>query len=76
MENSMIKKIIETICWPWTKFVKWLADGLPKRKKWRSVKIVVVIGIVMAKNTAISMGSVIVMIVIAEKNVKYVSRSK
>jgi len=29
----MIKKIIETITWPWTKFVKWLADGLPKRKK-------------------------------------------
>ena len=28
-----IKKIIETICWPWTKFVKWLAEGLPKRKK-------------------------------------------
>jgi hypothetical protein len=28
----MIKKIIETICWPWTKFVKWLADGLPEKK--------------------------------------------
>ena len=29
----MIKKLWKIICWPWTKFVKWLADGLPKRKK-------------------------------------------
>ena len=32
MEDHMIKKIINFICWPWTKFVKWLASGLPKGK--------------------------------------------
>ena len=28
----MIKKIWGIICWPWTKFVKWLGEGLPKGK--------------------------------------------
>ena len=28
----MIKKIIGIICWPWTKFVKWLGSGLPEKK--------------------------------------------
>ncbi len=28
----MIKKIWGIICWPWNKFVKWLASGLPKGK--------------------------------------------
>jgi len=28
----MIKKIWGIICWPWNKFVKWLAKGLPKGK--------------------------------------------
>ena len=27
----MIKKIWKTICWPWTKLIKWLAEGLPKK---------------------------------------------
>jgi len=27
----MIKKMIGIICWPWTKFVKWLAKGLPSK---------------------------------------------
>jgi len=27
----MIKKIVSTICWPWKKFVKWLASGLPEK---------------------------------------------
>ena len=29
----MIKKIINFLCWPWNKFIKWLASGLPKGKK-------------------------------------------
>jgi len=28
----MIKKIWGVICWPWNKYLKWLASGLPKRK--------------------------------------------
>ena len=28
----MIKKIWKIICWPWNKFVKWLASGLLKEK--------------------------------------------
>ena len=28
----MIKKIWGVICWPWTKFVKWLASGYLKIK--------------------------------------------
>jgi hypothetical protein len=31
----MIKNIWKTICWPWTKFVNWLATGLPKGKDGR-----------------------------------------
>jgi len=27
----MIKKIWKIICWPWTKFVNWLAKGLPSK---------------------------------------------
>ena len=30
--TRMIKKIIETICWPWTKYIKWIKSGLPKSK--------------------------------------------
>jgi hypothetical protein len=29
----MIKKIIKFICWPFKKFVDWLATTLPKGKK-------------------------------------------
>jgi len=29
----MIKKIIKFICWPFKKFVDWLATALPKGKK-------------------------------------------
>ena len=25
----MIKKLWKIICWPWTKYVEWLAKGLP-----------------------------------------------
>ena len=28
----MIKKLWGVICWPWTKFIKWLSSGLPKGK--------------------------------------------
>ena len=28
----MIKKLWKIICWPWTKFVEWLAKGLPEEK--------------------------------------------
>ena len=28
----MIKKLWKIICWPWTKFVKWLGSGLPGDK--------------------------------------------
>jgi len=27
----MIKKVTGVICWPWKKFIKWLASGLPKK---------------------------------------------
>jgi hypothetical protein len=27
----MIKKLWKIICWPWTKFVNWLAKGLPSK---------------------------------------------
>jgi len=27
----MIKKLWKIICWPWTKFLTWLAEGLPKK---------------------------------------------
>ena len=27
----MIKKMMGIICWPWTKYIKWLASGLPKK---------------------------------------------
>jgi hypothetical protein len=27
----MIKKIMGVMCWPWKKFIKWLASGLPKK---------------------------------------------
>jgi len=27
----MIKKIVGTICWPWKKFLDWLAKGLPEK---------------------------------------------
>ena len=30
--KKMIKKIVGVICWPWTKFIKWLAKGLPEKK--------------------------------------------
>jgi len=28
----MIKKIWSIVCWPWKKFVDWLASGLPEKK--------------------------------------------
>ena len=28
----MIKKIWGIICWPWSKFIKWLSSGLPRKK--------------------------------------------
>ena len=28
----MIKKIVGVICWPWTKFLRWLSKGLPEKK--------------------------------------------
>jgi len=31
----MIKKMTGIICWPWKKFMKWLASGLPKEKDGR-----------------------------------------
>jgi hypothetical protein len=31
----MIKKTIGLICWPWKKFVNWLASGLPEKKDGR-----------------------------------------
>ena len=31
----MIKKILGIVCWPWKKFVEWLASGLPKEKNER-----------------------------------------
>jgi hypothetical protein len=27
----MIKKIWKIICWPWFKFINWLAEGLPRK---------------------------------------------
>ena len=33
--RRMIKKIWGIICWPWNRFVKWLASGLPKGKNER-----------------------------------------
>jgi len=27
----MIKKLWKIICWPWIKFVNWLAKGLPSK---------------------------------------------
>ena len=29
--KKMIKKLWKIICWPWIKFVNWLAEGLPKK---------------------------------------------
>ena len=29
--KNMIKKIWKIICWPWFKFINWLAEGLPKK---------------------------------------------
>jgi len=29
----MIKKIFKFLCWPFKKFLDWLASGLPKGKK-------------------------------------------
>ncbi len=29
-EKNMIKKIWKIICWPWTRFIRWLSKGLPK----------------------------------------------
>jgi hypothetical protein len=31
----MIKKTIGLICWPWKKFIDWLAKGLPEKKNER-----------------------------------------
>jgi len=31
----MIKKIWGIICWPWLKFINWLAKGLPEKKDGR-----------------------------------------
>jgi len=28
----MIKKILKFLCWPFKKFLDWLASGLPKGK--------------------------------------------
>jgi len=27
----MIKKLWKMICWPWLKFIGWLAKGLPQK---------------------------------------------
>ena len=48
----MIKKLWKIICWPWTKFIKWLVKRIT-RKKWLSVKIVFVTVIVMLKDIQI-----------------------
>ena len=30
-KKNMIKKIWKTICWPFSKFLTWLAKGLPSK---------------------------------------------
>ena len=29
----MIKKLWKIICWPWIKFITWLAKGLPNKNE-------------------------------------------